>query len=223
MIKTSKHWVLPPRPRPGRKPNPTTTTNTQKKEPKKTYKKKSQSPVQQVPNSPIELALQKIKDENLSLKVELSKLVSDLKALQGQTITDDDDLIHKRRMDSVLMDSEDDDNDNASQISTPSLMSSSSYMTQSTSSLDCIQEEQHALKIDDFLTASFFEQSSNSITVGMPPSLPSTKQIKNENAFEFDFLKNETNGTVLKNDAYDPLFQVDQDPMDIDNEFWEWK
>jgi hypothetical protein len=212
VIKTSKQWVLPPRPRPGRKPNSPNGQPQQKKDPKKTYKKKSQDSL----GNPIELALKKIKDENQSLKLELSKLVSDLKTLQGN---ESEDLVHKKRSDSLIESEED---ETSSQISTPSLMSSSSYMTSSTSSLDCIKEEQ-VLKIDDFLTTSFFETSSNSITGELPPSLPS-KPTKNENAFEFDFLKQESkNVDILKNDDYDPLFQGNSNAMDIDNEFWDWK
>lgn len=223
VIKTSKQWVLPPRPRPGRKPNSAGCQQTQKKEPKKSYKKKSdQSKADKAVINPIEIALKKIKDENQSLKVELSKLVSDLKALQEQTPDEDDHLIHKKRSESVV-DSEEDET--SSQISTPSLMSSSSYMSASTSSLDSIKEEQ-TLKIDDFLTTSFFESSSNSITSDFPPSLPSLKAKKTENAFEFNFLKQESmkQQEVMKNEGYDPLFQsVNPDAMDVDIEFWSWK
>lgn len=172
-------------------------------------KKKAQP--SELPSNPIELALQKIKDENTYLKLELSQLVSDLKSLQAQ----DDDLVHKKRHE---VDSEEDDT--SSQISTPSLMSSSSYMTTSTSSLDSIQEDQ-VLKIDDFLTASFFETSSNSITLNTQDSLPKARQVKNENAFEFDFLKQESQHVDVLRNEYDPLVQSQN--MDIANEFWAWK
>lgn len=223
IIKTSKNWVLPPRPRPGRKPNSNSPQPKSKKKCEKTEQKiqQNQSNIaisNQSTNleNPIELALNKIKDENQSLKVELSKLVSDLNFLKQQS-TD----IHKKRnhlemeeidtykpLNNYLNDESDDDN--LSQISTPSLMSNSSSLN-STNSLISIQEDQ-VLKIEDFLNVSYFE---NSGTTNIPPiDLKPLKQ-KNVEAekIEFEFLKNEN---VFKNDHGDLFLQVG------DEEVIEW-
>ncbi|KAH3688039.1 hypothetical protein WICPIJ_000964 [Wickerhamomyces pijperi] len=93
LVKTSKTWTLPPKPKPGRKsttppvalaPASSATAATAhhmeiKPKPRKQYKKK---PTKE--EAKLESALKKVKDENQLLKQELSKLVSDLKSLQQQ-------------------------------------------------------------------------------------------------------------------------------------------
>lgn len=81
-IKTSKTWVLPPRPKPGRKPN-------QQSEKRKQKTHRVPAPVPPTPTASIsqpslEDELRRANKENLLLKSELLKLVSDLKLLREQ-------------------------------------------------------------------------------------------------------------------------------------------
>lgn len=212
IIKTSKTWVLPPRPRPGRKPN---SNSPQPKTKKKSDNNKANT-AKSLEN-PIELALNKIKDENQSLKIELSKLVSDLNFLKQQTTND----IHKKRnhlemeeIDSykpiISFANDESDDDNLSQISTPSLMSNSSSLN-STNSLISIKEDQ-VLKIEDFLNVSYFENSSTTTSTTINSDLK--EKTPDEQKIEFEFLKNEN---VFKKNHHDDLFlQV------TDEEVIEW-
>ncbi|CCH45556.1 hypothetical protein BN7_5138 [Wickerhamomyces ciferrii] len=252
MIKTSKNWVLPPRPRPGRKPNSSSPQPKQTQSKKKQQKQQQQAnidttattitstpttqqPIQSIQkqsqNVNIENTLQKIKDENQYLKIELSKLVSDLKSLQQLQKDNEKQELHKKRCHSeieeelhsyksLVMDESDDDN--SSQISTPSLMSNSSSTASSVySSLSSIQEEQQqTLKLEDFLNVSFFENSnSNNINIKNEEfeimELPKIEPLESKSNIEFQFLKNQNQNEQLNNSD----LKIFKDENNIDSFF----
>lgn len=186
--------------------------------------------------SMLELALKNMKEENQLLKQELSRLVADLKSLKQEREcfkphVQEEELFHKKRsissdeMSSLFNIESCEEDDNSSQISTPSLTSNTSSLASSISSLGSIKEDQ-VLKIDEFLSTSLFEPSTNSISNEeedkfQPPSMSylKAKMQKEENEFEFNFLKEES---VFKTDASDLFFQTATDKNSIDNEFWNW-
>lgn len=245
IIKTSKNWVLPPRPRPGRKPTTQSNTQSQPSTSSTTTTSQPQQAQPQQPQQPkktkkkdvsIQNALKKIQDENQSLKLELSKLVSDLKTLQSETSqfetsnssSSSPNSLHKKRNHLEMEDEltsykslslfDESDDDNSSQISTPSLMSNSSSSIGST--LSSVPEDD-VLKIEDFLNLSYFENSTNG-TISIPPtSQPIKKPImgfkKNEQHenIEFQFLKDQG---VFKGDK-DLFLEVGNN---IEQEIIEW-
>lgn len=88
-IKTSKKWVLPPRPRPGRK------SNHRQKEPERKIDptpapgptrslKDEDEFITEINRHPLKQAIVKINEENYFLKLEVIKLVSDLKCLKNE-------------------------------------------------------------------------------------------------------------------------------------------
>ncbi|KAH3666885.1 hypothetical protein OGAPHI_003335 [Ogataea philodendri] len=89
-IKTSRKWVLPPRPKPGRKPSQAVNTGTQPtKEIKEPKKKSKPTPTPQdleasIVNNPLKQQILKINEENYYLKLEVIKLVADLKNLKNE-------------------------------------------------------------------------------------------------------------------------------------------
>lgn len=237
-IKPSKQWVLPPRPRPGRKPNDDLTKTKQKK-------KKDDS---------IDSALKLIKDENKQLKQELSKLVLDLKQLQSKhKDTKKRNHLQMEREDSLYSSSSSpseenylvrqstytsEDDEIASQISSaPSLVSSSSslnshslLLSNSLSSLTSIKEEEaNALKIDEFLTTSYFDNSSNLNSISNDHQTNVDQLILKEklklinpstdNDFEFNFLKNEK---LINNNNTNNLSDSNLFDIKIEEDFFQW-
>ncbi|KAG7878044.1 hypothetical protein KL905_004517 [Ogataea polymorpha] len=89
-IKTSRKWVLPPRPKPGRKPSQAVNSNVHSSKEPKEAKKSKQTPHAQhdleasIMNNPLKQQILKINEENYYLKLEVIKLVSDLKNLKNE-------------------------------------------------------------------------------------------------------------------------------------------
>ncbi|KAG7876686.1 hypothetical protein KL938_004298 [Ogataea parapolymorpha] len=89
-IKTSRKWVLPPRPKPGRKPSQVVNSNVHSGKEPKDAKKSKQTPHAQhdleasIMNNPLKQQILKINEENYYLKLEVIKLVSDLKNLKNE-------------------------------------------------------------------------------------------------------------------------------------------
>lgn len=90
-IKTSKKWVLPPRPRPGRKSN---HRQSIAKEPERRNEpaasgqtrtlKDEDDFISEINRNPLKQAIVKINEENYFLKLEVIRLVSDLKCLKNE-------------------------------------------------------------------------------------------------------------------------------------------
>ncbi|KAG7795315.1 hypothetical protein KL929_004082 [Ogataea haglerorum] len=89
-IKTSRKWVLPPRPKPGRKPSQAVNSNAHSVKEPKDAKLSKQTPHAQldleasIMNNPLKQQILKINEENYYLKLEVIKLVSDLKKLKNE-------------------------------------------------------------------------------------------------------------------------------------------
>lgn len=153
-IKTSKNWVLPPRPRPGRKPNQSSHHNSHAHSSSSHHhhhhshhshqsshqaSHSSSNPAVSVNSvskavTTDQLALSKLQNENQMLKQQLSKLVTDLKVLQQDIAAPckkrhiDDDEHHQHN---------DDHDETSSQVSNLSLLSSNSNLSNSHS---CTQD-----------------------------------------------------------------------------------
>lgn len=145
-IKTSKNWVLPPRPRPGRKPNQSShghshSHNSSSHHHHHQHSHHSSQPASHSSANPSvsvnsvskavstdQLALSKLQNENQMLKQQLSKLVTDLKVLQQDIATP----CKKRHIDDEEQHQHNDDHDEtSSQVSNLSLLSSNSNLSNS--------------------------------------------------------------------------------------------